>query len=286
MWLLIIAILARKMDELPEGCLLVRRSINLSSCRYKATKCYTIPMSTYIRPRVAVFASGSGSTFQAVAGAVADGLVDFDIVLVISNKADAGVLERVAKLNQSPGFDIKTEIINQHLYPGGPQQRGQTLEEVQATLDALQRHKVDHLSLMGCMRIINTKVIEEWGWRPEYAQRNPDNRGVYLSRMTNTHPGILPATTDTYGIHTQEKVLELGLKETAQTLHVVATGVDEGPVLAENRVKVYAPQHFPPELADTPQTLFDRVQRIEKARLPLDLDYFLKQQYLWRQQHK
>jgi phosphoribosylglycinamide formyltransferase-1 len=88
--------------------------------------------------------------------------------------------------------------------------------------------------------------------------------------MLNTHPGILPATADTYGIHTQEKVLELGLIKTAHTVHAVAAGIDAGPIFTEHEVPV-----FPGE---APQKLFDRVQRVEKAFLPIDIDRFLKEQ--------
>ena len=230
------------------------------------------------RPRVAVFASGSGTTFRAVADAIHDGLVDFEIVLVITDYADAGVLDKVQAVNQDYGFDIKTEIINKKRFPAGAQGRGQTLAEAEALLTALSKHRVNHLALMGCLRIIAPQVIDAIGWKPEYAKRDPKHEGVYLARMSNTHPGILPATGDTYGIHTQEKVLKLGLDETAQTFHVVAAGIDTGPIIAENRVPVFAPAHYPKSIADTAEKLFARVQRIEKAHLPLDLDRFLKNQ--------
>jgi phosphoribosylglycinamide formyltransferase-1 len=227
-------------------------------------------MESLKRPLLAVFASGSGSTFQATAEAVYDGVVDFDIGLVITDHEDAGVLQRVADINNAYGWNIKTVVINKKRYPGGPQPRGQTLDEAKATCQALKDHKIDHLTLMGCLRVIGKQVIKEYGWRPEYAKQDPKHKGIYLTRLTNTHPGILPATTDTFGIHTQELVIKLGLKETAHTFHALAAGVDEGPVIAQNRVRVYP--------TDTPQKLFARVQRIEKAHLPLDIDAFLKDQ--------
>lgn len=232
-------------------------------------------------PRVAVFASGSGTTFRAVADAIHDGVADFDIVLLITDREDAGVLGKVADVNKLYGFDIKIEIINKKRYPGGQRSRGQTRAEAEATIQALKDHRIDHLALMGCMRIIAPEVIDAYGWKPEYAAKDPKHQGLYFARMSNTHPGILPATADTYGIHTQEKILELKLDETAQTFHVVAAGVDTGPVIAENRVPVFAPGTYPPEMADTPEKLFARVQRIEKAHLPLDLDKFLKDQRLF-----
>lgn len=234
------------------------------------------------KPKVAVFASGSGTTFRATADAVHAGLVGYEISLVITDHEDAGVLDQVNAVNRLYGFGIKTAIINRKRYPGGPQGRGQTREEAEAVCAVLEAYDIDHLSLMGCLRIIGQQVIEEYGWKPAFAEQDPPYQGKFLARMTNTHPGILPATTDTYGIHTQEKALALGLEETAQTFHVVAIGVDQGPIIAEHRVRVFAPDKYPSNLADTPEALFARVQRIEKANLPLDLDAFLKDQVRYR----
>lgn len=227
-------------------------------------------MSGEYKPRVAVFASGGGTTFRAVADAIAAGLVNFEICLVISDHADAGVLQHVADLNKQHGWQIATEIINKKLYPDGKQGRGQTVAETKATIASLKKHKADHLVLLGCLRIIADQVIQAYGWQPSYALRDPKTKGMYFARMTNTHPGILPATTDTFGIHTQESALQQGLSETAQTFHVVATGVDKGPVVAEHRVKILP--------GDTPDTLLARVQKVEKANIAFDLDGFLKDQ--------
>jgi phosphoribosylglycinamide formyltransferase-1 len=232
------------------------------------------------RAKVAVFASGSGTTFRAAADAIAAGVVNFDIVLVITDHEDAGVLRQVEEVNKLHGFSIKTEVINRKRYPEGKQGRGQTTAEAEATLKALEVHGIDHFALMGCLRIIATQVIETWGWKPEYAKKDPVHQGMYLARMSNTHPGILPETTDTYGINTQAKVLELGLHETAHTFHVVAVGVDTGPTITENRVRAFPAGDYPLN-PDTPEELFARVQRVEKAHLPLDLDAFLKDQVLF-----
>jgi phosphoribosylglycinamide formyltransferase 1 len=239
-------------------------------------------MSGRHHPVVAIFASGSGTTFRATVDAISQGLVDFRIGLVITDHAEAGVLEQVREVNELYGFDIQTEVINRKRYPAGKQGRGQTIAEAEATLLALEQYKVDHFALMGCLRIIAPQVIEVYGWKPEYARKDLKYQGMYLSRMSNTHPGILPATTDTYGIQTQEKALELGLVETAQTLHVVAVGVDTGPIIAENRVSAFPSSEYPATMSDSPEQLFARVQRVEKAHLPLDLDGFLKDQAVFR----
>jgi len=235
------------------------------------------------RPKIAVFASGHGTTFRAVAEAVHDGLVDFDIALLVCDHDNVGVLDHAQEVNQLYGMDIKVEIINKKRYPGGQRQRGQTVEEAKATLAVLKANDIDHVALIGYWRIVGQEVTDEYGWKPEYAKADPKHRGMYLARMSNTHPGILPATQDTYGVPAQAKALELGLKETAHTLLVVSnSGIDDGPVIAENRVPVFAPSKYPSKMADTPEKLFARVQRIEKAHLPLDLDAFLKDQAVWK----
>lgn len=231
------------------------------------------------RPRVAVFASGHGTTFRAVADAVHDGLADFEIALLVCDHENVGVLGHAKEVNKLYGMGIKIEIINKKRYPGGARERGQTAEEAEATLRVLKENKIDHVALIGFWRIVAPEVTEAYGWLPEYGKRDPKHRGMYLARMSNTHPGILPATEDTYGTLAQEKTLELGLKETAHTLLVVTNGgIDDGPVIAENRLPVFAPAHYPAEFADTPEKLFARVQRVEKAHLALDLDKFLKDQ--------
>jgi phosphoribosylglycinamide formyltransferase-1 len=236
----------------------------------------------FTKPRVAVFASGGGSTFRAVAEAIAEGLVDFTINLVLTDHPDAGILQQVAEVNKLYDFDIKTEIVNKKRFPGGEQGRGQTMEEAEATLTFLKQHKIDHLSLLGLLRIVATQVIEEYGWKPEYTKRDPKHKGAYLARMTNTHCGILPATIDTYGIHIQERILERGLTESAHTVHVVALGIDKGPVVAEHRIRVFPASKYPAAIVDTPEKLFARVRQVEQANIAFDIDAFLKDQARWR----
>lgn len=236
--------------------------------------------------RVAVFASGGGSTFRAVAEAIAEGLVDFEVVLVLTDKEDAGILDQVAEVNKLHGFDIKTEVVNKKRYPGNPQGRGQTAKEAEATLRFLKQYKIDHLSLLGFMRIIAPQVIEAYGWKPEYAMQDPKHNGAYLARMTNTHCGILPDTIDTYGVHIQERVLKLGLTESAHTVHMVGVGIDEGPVITEHRIRVFPASKYEEADADTPEKLFARVRQVEQANIAFDIDAFLKDQALFLQTQK
>lgn len=121
---------------------------------------------------------------------------------------------------------------------------------------------------LGYMQILRGKVMEELGW-------NPDMTNPLEAKIINTHPGILPATKDTHGSDTSQRVLDLRLSHTAHTVHVVAPGVDEGPKLYEHLVPV--------KDDDTAETLFGRVQIAEKAAMPLIISAFLRQQKLFKE---
>jgi phosphoribosylglycinamide formyltransferase-1 len=92
--------------------------------------------------------------------------------------------------------------------------------------------------------------------------------------MSNSHPGPIPETADTFGAHTSQRVIDLGLLASKHTAHLVASGVDTGPVIKETEVPYW------PGDADT--SLFSRVQATEKRELPIALNQFLKgqQEYL------
>lgn len=226
-------------------------------------------MSEYI-PRIAILASGSGSTAEAFIHATQDGRVSADVGLIVCNNLPekAGVYDRVAKLNSIYGLEIATATINGKTHPGGNEGRGQTLEESEAICELVTAGGFAHVALMGYMKQVRGALMEEYGWRPEYAS-------VYQARMSNTHPGPLPETADTYGLGASERVLELCMPASRHTIHIVAPQIDQGPILAENIVKV---KHN-----DTAQDLFDRVQLTEKAVLPLVIDQFLREQQAYQQ---
>ncbi len=89
----------------------------------------------------------------------------------------------------------------------------------------------------------------------------PEKAGVY-SRIKRLN--------EQYGVHTSERVLELGLPFSMHTVHVVAAGVDRGLKIAEHPVQVLP--------GDTAQDLFSRVQTVEKDMLPIALAAFLNEQ--------
>ena len=217
------------------------------------------------KPGIAILASGSGSTAEAFIHATQDGRVDAEVGLVICSKPpeEAAIFDRVDKLNAQYSLDIETVEISARTHPNGPVGRGQTLGESVAICEKVSSAGLVHVALMGYMKIVRGELIEEYGWQDSY-------NSIYEARMTNTHPGPLPETEDTYGIYTSGRVLELGMTASRHTVHLVSAGVDRGPIIAEHPVEVIN--------GDTARDIFDRVQVVEKAAFPYALGKFLSEQ--------
>lgn len=210
-------------------------------------------------------ASGNGSTAETFIRACVTGTVDGEVVLIICNNADAGIIGRVADLNEEFNLHIETKVINGTTHPavaGEIVKKGyQTRAEEAAILETLKSGDFDLIALMGYMKRVGPTIVHEFGWRSEYDS-------PYQAKLLNTHPGLLPDSIGFYGVHVQEHVLAKGFSESGQTLHVVSENYDEGPTVFENRVAVL------PD--DTAESLFGRVQATEKQNLPGNIDAFLK----------
>lgn len=218
-------------------------------------------------PNIAILASGSGTTADAYARAIHDATVNAQIGLVISSKESAGILDKVRHWNQEYGFDTQTAVINSQTHPKGNGQRGQTDQESEAITEVIRDNHIDLVVLLGYMTVVRGSLLEEYGYRPN------EHKSIYEARMLNTHPGPLPETNDTWGVHASARVLELGLSESKHTIHLVSAGVDEGPIIAEHPTPVLA--------GDTPESLTDRIQIVEKATVPYAIDKFVRNQIAW-----
>ena len=154
---------------------------------------------------IAVLASGGGTNFQAILDAIAEGRLDSEVVLVASNKEDAGALERGRRAG------VRAEWIQ----PGdGYDERLHALLEEAAP---------DLVVLAGYLKLIDVKTVQRWD-----------------GRMLNIHPALLPSFggKGMYGIHVHEAVLERGVKVTGVTVHVVDEVYDRGPIVAQRAVPV------------------------------------------------
>jgi phosphoribosylglycinamide formyltransferase-1 len=199
------------------------------------------------RPKIAILASGSGTTTEALIYASLSGVLDADVRLVITNNEDAGVLQRIERFNKQ-GLEIKTLIINSKTHPGEAGRGEQTPAEAQAIYNAVIDANIDLVLLLG----YNKKVIEP----------------LLGLRILNTHPGLLPVTKALHGEDVQAFVLEQKHEFTGQTLHEVIAEYDSGKTIAKHKLPVMP--------WDTVETLNAAVQLMEKAYIGVDVDAFLK----------
>lgn len=218
-----------------------------------------------MKPRIAILASGGGTTAEAFIRAAQTGETTCQVELVVVSREDAGIWQRIKHLNAEFGLNIECKLINGKTHPaaeGETVARGyQTQAEEAAMLELLKAGNFDLIALMGYMKHVGPSLVKAFGWQPDYAS-------MYQAKMTNTHPGLLPDTKGFYGEQIQAYVLDRGLPYGGQTLHLVSEGYDEGPVIAEHRVPV--------EPSDTSETLFERVQATEKKYLPSDIEAFVQ----------
>ena len=158
------------------------------------------------KARVAVLISGRGSNMAALIEAAKDPAYPAEIVLVLSNIADAGGLD----IAQAAGID--TAVIAHAPF-------GKDREAHERMIDArLRQSGVQIVALAGYMRVLTPYLVETWA-----------------GRMINIHPSLLPAFP---GLHTHQRALEAGLAKHGCTVHLVTTGVDEGPILGQAEVDV------------------------------------------------
>ncbi len=230
-----------------------------------------------MNPSIAILASGSGTTAEAFIRAGQRGEINVDVDLVICSRRDAGIFQRVANLNREFGLHIECILINYKTHPAAHGehvgQGEQTSGEEAAILAALLAGNFDLVALMGYMKRIGPHLIEAFGWLPEYTS-------AFQARMVNTHPGLLPDTKGFYGQQIQQYVLDHHLPYAGQTLHVVSEDYDAGPIIAEHKVPV--------EPGDTAESLFARVQTVEKQYVPRDTEDFIKarQAYMLSEKEK
>jgi phosphoribosylglycinamide formyltransferase-1 len=155
-----------------------------------------------VTARVAVLASGGGTNLQAL---LDDPDVGPSVVLALSDRADAGALERARARS--------VEAL--HVDPAGLPDRGAF---DRAVLEALREREVDIVALAGFMRILGPELV-----------------GAFHGRMLNVHPALLPAFPGTQAV---ADALEWGVKVTGVTVHLVEEEVDHGPVVFQEAIEV------------------------------------------------
>ena len=155
--------------------------------------------------KVAVLISGNGTNLQALIDACIAPNYPAEIVLVISNKANAKGIERAQKAG------IKTRIIDHTNY--------RSREEFDSKLSIiLSNSECKLVCLAGFMRILSESFVNTWA-----------------NSILNIHPSLLPSFP---GTETHERALEAGVKISGCTLHFVTAELDAGPIIGQAAVPV------------------------------------------------
>lgn len=178
--------------------------------------------------RIVVLVSGSGTNLQALIDAELDPAVptDFTIAAVGADKSEIEGLARAERAG------IPTFVVN-------PKTSSSRIEWDQALAERLVDYQPDWVVSAGFMRILGPQVLRK-----------------FPNRIVNTHPSLLPSFP---GAHAVSDALAHGVKVTGCTIHLVDSGVDTGPILAQAAVPIL------PE--DDVDSLHDRVKQVERSLL-------------------
>ena len=151
-----------------------------------------------------------------------------EIVVVISNRPDAGGLEKAA------ASGIPTRTIESKPF-------GKDRAAFEAVLQsALEQHRVELICLGGFMRLFTAGFVQSWH-----------------GRMLNIHPSLLPSFP---GLEPQAQALRAGVKISGATVHFVIPRTDAGPIVMQGAVAVCD--------GETPEQLAARIIAIEHRIYP------------------
>jgi phosphoribosylglycinamide formyltransferase-1 len=156
-----------------------------------------------MRRRVGVLISGRGSNMMALLAAAQRDDYPAEIVLVLSNRPDAGGLGLAT---------VPTAVVDHR-----PFRDGRAAHEA-AVAAELDRAEVEIICLAGYLRLLTPFLV-----------------GRYAGRMLNIHPSLLPAFP---GLDTHARALAAGVKLHGCTVHLVTERMDDGPILAQSAVPV------------------------------------------------
>ena len=174
--------------------------------------------------RLGVLGSTRGTDLQHILDAIQNNALDAKVVVVISNKKNAFILERARNHN------IPYVFVSH---------RGKIRSAFdQEITSALLQHNAELVLLIGFMRILSAEFCRKW-----------------YGRILNVHPSLLPKYAGGVDTNIHKEVLQNGDEETGCTIHFVTEDVDAGPILIQKKCAVKS--------KDTVESLKTRVQELE-----------------------
>ena len=173
--------------------------------------------------KLAILISGRGSNMKAILSAIKKQNIPIKPVVIISNKPTAKGL-KIAKR-----FGVQTEIIESKGFQGNRWEYDQKIMHILSKYGITPKNSL--ICLAGFMRILSPKFIKK-----------------FKNRILNMHPAILPAFP---GLDARKQAIESGARYSGCTVHFVDEGVDTGPILVQEIVKI--------KNDDTEETLSKRI---------------------------
>lgn len=185
-----------------------------------------------MKQRASVFASGTGSNFEAM---MQNEKIAETIVLLICDRPGAAVV------NKAQAFGIPTLVVNPKEFP-----TKQAYETV--IYERLQSLQVDWIFLAGYMRLIGETLLKQ-----------------YEGRIINIHPSLLPHFPGKDAIG---QAFRAGAVKTGVTIHYVDEGMDTGPIIAQEEIKMIP--------GETEEQLKTRIQALEHRLYPTVINQLMK----------
>tara|TARA_B110000003_G_scaffold264205_1_gene288759 strand:+ start:219 stop:839 length:621 start_codon:yes stop_codon:yes gene_type:complete len=187
-----------------------------------------------------ILISGRGSNMESILKAIKKQKIPINPAIVISNKSNAKGLAIAKKMG------VQTAVIDSSKY------KGKRLQFDKEIITTLRKYNVTPTNglvcLAGFMRIISPHFIKE-----------------YKNKILNIHPALLPAFP---GLDAQKQAMEFGAKYSGCTVHFVDEGVDTGPIIIQEIVKIGN--------KDTEKTLTKKILTKEHEIYPKAVELFAK----------
>lgn len=155
--------------------------------------------------RIAIFASGNGSNFQAITEAIKSNKINGTIMFLFCDNPNALVIQRAQRLG------ISTIIFS-------PKDFSSKREYEEKLLKKLNEEDIQLIVLAGYMRIIGSSLLQ-----------------AFPNQIINIHPSLLPKFP---GLHGIRDAFNAKAKETGVTIHYVDDGVDTGPIIRQEKILI------------------------------------------------
>jgi len=172
---------------------------------------------------LAILGSTNGTDMVVIHNTIKSGSLNAQIDIVISNKENAGILQKAKDWNLN--YKFIEQVKNRKEYD-------------EKILEELKKYKIDLILLIGWMRILSPVLVD-----------------AYPDKILNVHPSLLPKFAGGMDANVHAEVLKAGETKTGCTIHLVDEGVDTGKIILQKKCKV--------EPNDTTETLKQKVQKLE-----------------------